>query len=192
MDEPEQPKRKRGRPKGSLNKNKTVKRENAFLPPALPVSLDPKKLGRPSTYDPEYCDYVLDMGREGKSRTQIAAGLGVSLTALKDWENAHEEFAVALKESRDLSMAWWENAGQLNLARSGFNAVLYIFQMKSRFRDEYGDVQTVRHTGAAGGAMELNVSGVAQARKVAFALSKALERRKQLKIDDGTDGDGEE
>ena len=43
----------------------------------------------------------------------------------------------------DLAVAWWEDLGQLNITRPGFNATAYIFQMVNRFRDDYR--RTDRH-----------------------------------------------
>jgi hypothetical protein len=37
----------------------------------------------------------------------------------------------------DLSLAWWEEAGQINMTRQGFNATAYIFQIKNRFNAGY-------------------------------------------------------
>ena len=143
----------------------------------LPAALDVRKLGRPSDYDPEFCDFVLDMGRAGKSKAQMAAGLGISRQTLWKWSETHPEFADALKEASDLALAWWETAGQINMTRQGFNATAYIFQMKNRFRDDYADVQHHRHGGADGGAIEVNVNKIDQARRVAFALGRALAQK---------------
>jgi hypothetical protein len=115
----------------------------------LPPSLDIRKLGRPSKYDPSYCELVLELGATGKSRAQIAASIGVDRDTLKEWVKVHPEFSAALKAAKDLELAWWENAGQVNMTRQGFNSVAYIFQMKNRFRDDYSEKVDVRHDATA-------------------------------------------
>lgn len=123
----------------------------AELPPALTALT---KRGRPSLYDPEFCDLVLDLGAEGKSKAQIAARLGINRDTLNEWTKKHPEFSVAVKNAQELALAWWEDAGQVNMARQGFNATAYIFQMKNRFREDYRDVTNLEHTGKDGGPIE--------------------------------------
>ncbi|HXF89583.1 MAG TPA: helix-turn-helix domain-containing protein [Xanthobacteraceae bacterium] len=109
----------------------------------LPPSLDVKKIGRPSKYDPSFCDLVLELGAAGKSKTQIAAALGVVRATLDNWADQHPEFLAALKAAKELELAWWETAGQINMSRQGFNATAFIFQMKNRFPSDYKDRQEV-------------------------------------------------
>jgi DNA-binding XRE family transcriptional regulator len=105
----------------------------------LPPPLDIRTVGRPTKYDPTYCDLVRELGAEGKSKAQIAAAIGVNRDTLNEWSKLHREFSVAVKDAQELALAWWETAGQVNMARQGFNATAYIFQMKNRFRDDYRD-----------------------------------------------------
>lgn len=95
--------------------------------------------GRPSKYLAEMCETVLDLGEAGKSKAQIARSLGVSRQTVDVWKEEHPEFRDALKEAHDRAQAWWEDKGQDGLTADKFNAVLFIFQMKNRFRDDYRD-----------------------------------------------------
>ena len=56
--------------------------------------------GRPSLYDPKYCEEVVALGRIGKSIEQIAANLNVSLRVLYDWRDKHPEFLHALEDCK--------------------------------------------------------------------------------------------
>lgn len=104
--------------------------------------------GRPSTYRPEYCELVVELGSEGKSRTQIAAKLGTTRETLSQWSKTHPEFSVALKVSKEYEQAWWEEMGQMGLSMGkSFNATAFIFQMKNRFRADYTDVHRLEHSG---------------------------------------------
>ena len=59
---------------------------------------EPKKIGRPTKYDPEYCKVAIDLGRKGKSRESIAANLNVSWNTLNIWAENHPEFFEALEQ----------------------------------------------------------------------------------------------
>jgi transposase-like protein len=110
------------------------------------------KGGRPSSYDPSVCERIIALGAEGKSKAQIARGLGVVRNTLDNWASEHPEFLNALKASREAAMSWWEDQGQLGITADKFNATAFIFQMKNRFPDDYRDRQEV--TGADGGAIK--------------------------------------
>jgi hypothetical protein len=105
----------------------------------LPPSLDIRKVGRPSKYDPSFCDLVIELGAQGKSKAQLAASIGVSRETVDLWAKVHPEFSDSLKWAKDLALAWWEDLGQMNICRVGFNATGFIFQMKNRFKDDYKD-----------------------------------------------------
>lgn len=94
--------------------------------------------GRPSSYDPAYCEQVIDYGRRGKSIVWMAATIGVGRTTLeRDWPAAHEEFSQALDQARLLSQLWWEDAGQTGMEKHGFNAPIWSRSMAARFPDDW-------------------------------------------------------
>lgn len=92
------------------------------------------KGGRPTDYREDFCARVIELGREGKSKAQIAAALDVSRDTVHEWTKKHPEFSDAIKRAEELALAWWEDAGQMGMMRQGFNATAFIFQMKNRFR----------------------------------------------------------
>lgn len=63
--------------------------------------------GRPTKYDPKYCDEIIEFMREGKHLVQFAAKIGINKDSLQEWTKKHEEFSVALKIAKDASTAWW-------------------------------------------------------------------------------------
>ena len=65
-------------------------------------------LGRPSKYDPKVCDRVIELGRQGFSRAEMAADLDVSRQCLWNWSKEYSEFFDALTRAEDLSLAAWE------------------------------------------------------------------------------------
>lgn len=110
---------------------------------ALPPALDIRKVGRPSKYDPSFCELVLDMGAAGKSKAQMAHAIGISRQTLDNWTVAHPEFLDAVKTAGDWALAWWQTVGVNNLTRMGFNGTVYIWEMKNRFHADYKDRHTV-------------------------------------------------
>lgn len=97
--------------------------------------------GRPTKYKPEMCKTVIDLGKQGKSKTQIAATLGISKETLYDWDKNNEEFSDAIKTAMSFSQAWFEDYGQNGMIGEvdGWNPTTWIFTMKNRFRDDYSD-----------------------------------------------------
>lgn len=103
--------------------------------------------GRPTDYRPEHCSRVIELGREGKSRAQIAAALDVARETISNWEKAHPEFLGAMTRAHDLALAWWEDQGQTGIWSSpmsrSLNAAAYGLQMRNRFQAEYSRPDTV-------------------------------------------------
>lgn len=95
--------------------------------------------GRPSTYDPAYCERVIELGKQGKSPTQIAVALGVPRTTMLSWGDQHEEFSTALTRAKEHEQDWWENAGQEALFADKFNSAVWSKSMSARFRHDYTD-----------------------------------------------------
>lgn len=114
------------------------------------------KIGRPSKYDPAFCERVLEMGREGASKAEMALELGIVYSTFDVWQNDIPEFSEAVKAAERLSQGWWEREGRKATfgACDGFNATSYIFQMKNRFRDDWREVVRKEVTGKDGGAIE--------------------------------------
>lgn len=115
---------------------------------------EPRPVGRPSTYDPSYCEAVIALGREGKSPAEIAAELDVPRTTMRSWAEQHEEFSSALTRAKDLELAWWEGQSREGIGKgSAFNAGLWKHAVAGRFPNEpYRE----RHelTGKDGGPLE--------------------------------------
>lgn len=104
--------------------------------------------GRPTRYDPEYCQKVIDLGREGCSVVEMCAELGIGRTTLeRDWPEAHEEFSQAFTHAMELSQAWWESQGRKNLTADKFQASLYSRSMAARFPNDWRESKQIEHKG---------------------------------------------
>lgn len=96
--------------------------------------------GRPTLYDPAMCEQVVELGKQGKSKTYIAGSLGIAKDTLYRWEKDHPDFSDALSRAMVLSQMWWEEAGQNGMFLDKFNAAVYNKQMSVRFPDEHREV----------------------------------------------------
>jgi hypothetical protein len=133
-------KRKQGRPK---RKQKV----SAQASKRKPNPAAKRKPGRPTDYVPELCEAAIEMGRQGKSRLQIAASIGKAKSTLQAWEDKYPAFAEAMALAKELEQAWWEDMGQKGLKMGkNFNATAFIFQMKNRFRSDYRDTHEIENT----------------------------------------------
>ena len=109
--------------------------------------------GRPTDYDPAYCDQVIEMGKIGMSLVEMAATLGVVKTTMTElWPVAHPEFNAALTRARECAQCWWESMGRVNLImapQSGtFQASVWSRSMAARFPADWREKSETTHAGA--------------------------------------------
>ena len=103
-----------------------------------------RKPGRPTTYDPSYIELVLDLGRKGYSKAEIAAEItNGSYEQLDRWGRAQPEFREAMIRARELSLAYWEGLARSQVGNRDFNSNLYRIAMLGRFSAEYREGKVV-------------------------------------------------
>lgn len=107
------------------------------------MSEEAKPVGRPSKYDPSFCERVIELGKKGKSFEQMASQLDVSYRTLCNWRDEHEEFFHALSEAQAHEQAWWEEMAQAYMVEhkdgERLNASLWSRSMAARFPKKYSD-----------------------------------------------------
>lgn len=65
------------------------------------------KGGRPSTYKPDYCDMIIESGKEGEYIGEFIANIGIKDSkTLNHWCNKHPEFNDAFLEAARHRTAW--------------------------------------------------------------------------------------
>mgnify|MGYP003390327182 FL=1 len=89
--------------------------------------------GRPSKYDPAFCEKVVEWGKLGKSRSWMASRLDVSHQTVINWEHAHPEFLEAMTRAEAHAQAHWEDLGHDNIMMHGFNSSVWSRSMAARF-----------------------------------------------------------
>jgi len=63
---------------------------------------NPKKLGRPLAFKPEYIDRAAAMYRHGSIDEEVATSLGVALSTLYKWKAEISEFSEAVRQAREV------------------------------------------------------------------------------------------
>lgn len=120
-----------------------------------------KPVGRPTDYDPIYCEKVIELGKLGKSFEQMCGLMNVGYTTMRRWRDAHEEFRLALEDAHALSQNWWEDMAQSYMveAKDGerLNTGLWSRSMAARFPKNYSDRIKQEITGAGGAPLITNV-----------------------------------
>jgi hypothetical protein len=122
--------------------------------------------GRPSSYRPEYCDVIIEAGKEGWSLTATAAKLGAHRETLLNWGAAHPEFLDVLKAHKAHRAHWWEERLR-DVAQNGGapgQVTACIFGLKNAVPEEWRDVQHqhLEHTGNNGGPIKYELSAEAR------------------------------
>lgn len=110
-------------------------------------------MSRPSEYRAEYCDRVVELMREGRSKVEVAAELCGSYHTFQLWQEQNPEFLQSVKEGERLSQAWWEKLGREGASgvAEKVNPTMFIFNMKNRFKADWSDMTRQEHTGKDGG-----------------------------------------
>lgn len=104
--------------------------------------------GRPSKYQPSYCDLVIEHMAGGASLTSFAADIGVARSSINEWMDEHFEFSEAVKKAKAKCAAWWEEKARSGAAGGDVNPTLIIFGLKNMAADDWRDKQEVEHGGA--------------------------------------------
>ncbi len=101
--------------------------------------------GRPTKYDPAYCEMVICWGRLGKSKTWMAAELMVVRETLDDWAKANPEFSDALALAKQLEQQHWEDQGHNGLTTMGFQGSVWNRSMAARFPKDWREQKQIDH-----------------------------------------------
>ena len=113
-----------------------------------------RPVGRPSLYDPAYCEQVIELGKIGKSTEAIGAILGVGTKTLYNWRDENPEFLRALELAKEFELHWWEDIAQTHMIENResdkINASIWSRSMAARFPKKYRESTKTEITGADG------------------------------------------
>ena len=112
--------------------------------------------GRPSEYDPAYCERIIELGEGGASIAEMAYELGCCKNTLTAWANANEEFLNAFTRAKMASQVWWERKGRAGMEKSGseFQGNIWSRNMAARFPDDWREVKGAEITGKNGAPIQ--------------------------------------
>lgn len=115
-------------------------------------------LGRPTDYKPEYCDRVVELGKQGKVLPQIACALGVTKSTIYLWAQTHSEFSEAMEKSRLEAESIFIEKGWNGIDADKFNTGPYSLLATNCFG--WTNNRSKQEVGGVDGnpAIEVNVS----------------------------------
>lgn len=107
--------------------------------------------GRPSKYDPAFCDEAREFLKDGYSVAAFAGKIGVAVSTVNLWITQHPEFSDAVKAGQAAATLWWEQRarGIASGAEEG-NPTLVIFGLKNRAPEQWRDKTETEHSGTVG------------------------------------------
>jgi hypothetical protein len=113
--------------------------------------------GRPSKYDPAFCDKVISLGEIGASVDEMAYECGVCENTLNNWAEAHEEFLIAFTRAKIASQVWWERKGRSGMEKAAqeFQGNIWSRNMAARFPRKWREVKGTELTGKDGTAIPI-------------------------------------
>lgn len=121
-----------------------------------------RPVGRPTLYNPVYCEKVIELGKLGKSIEQIASNIGVSTRVMFDWKEKYPEFLHALEQAKELELDWWENIAQNMMIESKegdkLNSSIWSRSMAARFPKKYRESTKTEITGADGAPLVTGIN----------------------------------
>ena len=136
--------------------------------------------GRPSKYQPEFCEKVIELGKEGKSLTQMCAHFDISRQTIDNWAEQNPEFLEALTRARVHMQAKLEEMGFDGLTSREFNAAVWKTTMQARFPWDY----TERREHKIDGQIDIvDKTPVEMARMLNFAVHQLAHDHAQMEAE---------
>lgn len=89
--------------------------------------------GRPTKYNPDYCQRAIDLLKEGADIAELAYEFDVVQSTIYEWAKNNKEFSEAIKIGRDVAEGWWKKTGRTNIYNKEFNTALWYINMKNRY-----------------------------------------------------------
>lgn len=155
-----------------------------------------------TVFDKSYIPRVRDLGYLGASDAEIAQMLGISVTTLRAWHDRYPEFAAAwddgkLHASAKVAAALFKRACGYDVVkvkttpRGTIRETVHIepsvpacvFWLTNKRPDQWKN--KVEYENPVGGLTPDSLTDIEAARRIAFALSKAINDEKQRSIEHG-------
>jgi hypothetical protein len=112
--------------------------------------------GRPTLYKPEYCEQVIELGKQGKSIAQMCSHFEIARSTIDQWAVDNPEFSEAFTRAKVEMQAVLEALAFDGLKNKEFNANLWKTTMQARFREDYTERKEV--SGPDGGPVQVVIA----------------------------------
>jgi hypothetical protein len=116
------------------------------------MSEEPAKMGRPTKYDPAYCEEVIGLMSQGLSLTAFAGHIGVARSTINEWMAAHPDFSEATRVGQAARTLCLEKT--LLAGESGPKVTGHIFALKNAAPDDWKDKREMEIPGG----LQINIS----------------------------------
>ena len=107
--------------------------------------------GRPTDYDPSFCEKVIELGKQGESLASFACEFEVTRETLYQWAKTHQQFSDALEKAKTFSLKWWEKTAKERMVEEPgglkLNQGIWSRSMAARFPDDYRENSNVTLNG---------------------------------------------
>lgn len=110
----------------------------------------PAPMGRPSQYDPKYCDGIETFMRKGFTATAYAGYIGVSYTTLQNWCQEYPDFLAAYERAKAKRALEWEILGLKNAKDGVGGAPIIKFGLYNSARHEWASPESKTEGDGAG------------------------------------------
>ncbi len=89
--------------------------------------------GRPTIYNPDYCDTVYRVMSQGETLVAFAVEIGVAVSTVYLWQEEHPEFMEACQRAREAQQRFWERKIGNGLDSRTFQASAALTFMRALF-----------------------------------------------------------
>lgn len=111
----------------------------------IPIDLEVVLKSDNSSYDPAvHPMQFIELSKAGMSRVEIAAEMGVSISAINSWTEKFESFYLATEVGSALHETWWIQQGKGGLHTRNFNTPLFKFLTSNKLG--YSDKMETKST----------------------------------------------
>ena len=104
--------------------------------------------GRPTKYTKDIAETLADQFKDGQSVIEVCGQIGITKDTFYEWVKKYPDFSDSYKKGLELSQQWWEKLGRAGtVGKIPVNTVMWIYNMKNRFRADWNDRIQVEHSG---------------------------------------------
>ena len=97
-----------------------------------------------SKFEPQMCDTIIAMGKEGASQKMMWSQLGISKNTAESWKKKYPEFSEALDIALVHAQSYWETQLLANVENKNFNSRLVEIALRGQFQQDYRETRDTK------------------------------------------------